>query len=61
MDTMTFNRVRNGYIIWAVVYVILSLIGGSINCGEWNVNACLLFALAATIRIHLAMKFKSML
>lgn len=61
MDTMTFNRVRNGYIIWAIIYVILSFIGGSINCAEWSVNALLLFALAATIRIHLAMKFRSML
>ena len=61
MDTLTFNRVRNGYVIWAIVYVILSLIGGSINCAEWSVNAWLLFSLAATARIHLAMKFKSML
>lgn len=61
MDTMTFNRLRNGYIIWSVVYIILSLIGGSINCAEWNVNAWLGFSLAATVRIHFALMFPSIL
>jgi hypothetical protein len=61
MDTLTFNRIRNGYVIWAIVYVILSLIGGSINCAEWDVNAWLSFSLVATARIHLSQIFPTML
>ena len=61
MDSMTFARLRNGYIIWSVVYIILSFIGGSINCAEWDLNAWLLFTLAGIIRIHLSLEFPSAL
>lgn len=56
MNTITFLRLRNGYLAWSIVYIILSFIGGSINCAEWGVNACLCFALVATFRVHLSLE-----
>ena len=55
MSILSYTRFRNGYVIWSVIYILLSLIGGSINPAEWSVNALLLFALAATARVHLTL------
>lgn len=60
MHTPAYLRLRNGYIIWSIVYILLSFIGGSINILEWGVNAKLLLVAALTFRVHLTLRMPSL-
>jgi hypothetical protein len=55
MSPNTFRIIKNAYIAYAIVYVILCLVGGSILLTEWNPNGLLGAALVVTIRTHMAL------
>ena len=55
MNPYKHRIIRNGYIAFSIVYIILSLIGGSIDCTEWNLNGVLSAVLVGTARVHMAL------
>ena len=53
MTPNTFRIIKNSYIAYAIVYVILCIVGGSIYMSEWDANGWLGAIMAAVVRLHL--------